>query len=177
MSKMSSIVAYPLSRQDIRYLTQLIRTTVGLDKNPYFPVVEFLEFGMPQFDPNFCLRVVEKEAMGDYHGITYPQNSCITIREDVYENAIRGSGRDRFTIAHEIGHYFLHKPGTVALARIENGESVVTYRDPEWQANAFAGELLIPAHLVKGLTIDEIVKVCNVTVSAARVQWKKINNM
>ncbi len=47
--------------------------------------------------------------------------------------------RDRFTIAHELGHYFLH--------REESEKSSFTRRGSdkrEWQANWFAAELLMP---------------------------------
>ena len=36
--------------------------------------------------------------------------NCIKIREDVYERAIKGYGRDRFTLAHELGHFLMHQP-------------------------------------------------------------------
>ena len=57
------------------------------------------------------------------------------------------SGRRRFTIAHEIGHFMLHQEqrcqpelgGAVGEAgRVEEGE-----------ADAFAAELLMPEHLVR----------------------------
>ena len=46
--------------------------------------------------------------MGDKHGETFPDEHIIRIREDVYLGAVNGCGRDGMTIAHEVGHLFLH---------------------------------------------------------------------
>lgn len=52
-------------------------------------------------------------------------------------NSRMGPGRFRFSIAHELGHYFLgHKP----LTRINEERSP----QQERQADAFAAELLLP---------------------------------
>ncbi|WP_426975989.1 ImmA/IrrE family metallo-endopeptidase [Pseudarthrobacter sp. O4] len=51
--------------------------------------------------------------------------------------------RDRFTIAHELGHYFLHylEPGRTERVSFGRGERNRT----ETQANVFAASLLMPA--------------------------------
>ncbi|MGV1005135.1 MAG: ImmA/IrrE family metallo-endopeptidase [Candidatus Nanopelagicales bacterium] len=53
------------------------------------------------------------------------------------------SRRDRFTIAHELGHYFLHYlyPKRAAAASFGRGERNIV----ETQANVFASSLLMPA--------------------------------
>lgn len=50
--------------------------------------------------------------------------------------------RDRFTIAHELGHYFLHylEPGRDGLVSFGRGQRNRT----ETQANVFAASLLMP---------------------------------
>ena len=49
--------------------------------------------------------------------------------------------RDRFTIAHELGHYFLHSS--------QGKKPIIAYRQGstriEWEANWFAAALLMPA--------------------------------
>lgn len=54
-------------------------------------------------------------------------------------------------------------------------KKVAAYRDPEWQAKCFAGELLIPAHLMVGCSIEESVDKCGVSYDAAEIQYRKIN--
>ena len=71
-------------------------------------------------------------------------------------NAHHSPNRQRFTIAHELGHYFLH---TDILRQGAHVDTVVTMlqRDQgtalgtmniEIEANQFAAELLMPRHLI-----------------------------
>jgi len=73
-------------------------------------------------------------------------NGIIAVRRDVRE-----SGRKRFTIAHEIGHYVL--PGHGKLGRSCKGEDIEAWRDSaprqEVEANKFASELLLPTDHVR----------------------------
>ena len=57
-------------------------------------------------------------------------------------------------MAHELGHLLLHRVETITLAR-EDGD-IPPYKDPEWQANAFAGELLAPYEYIKDMSIIDI---------------------
>ena len=91
----------------------------------------------------------------------------MTIREDVYDRAVDGNARDRFTLCHELGHFLLHTPERVSFARGE----VPTYMDPEWQANVFAGELMAPYELVKNMSACEIAEKCGMSLAAAQVQY------
>lgn len=169
-----SIIVQPTSRKNIRYFANLIREIFDLKSEEYFPVVKFLEFGLPEIDKNFHFEIEPITYMGARHGVTYPEKNLIVLREDVYENAIKGKGRDRFTIAHEIGHYFMHRPNTIALGRISDGKNVPKYSDPEWQANTFAGELLAPPHIIKNLSIYDIVERCGVSLEVAGIQSKQM---
>lgn len=57
--------------------------------------------------------------------------------------------RDNFTIAHELGHYFLHfyltspRPSTPLLFGLNVGDNI------EWQANRFGAALLMPEALLR----------------------------
>ncbi|MNV76712.1 hypothetical protein D3C71_1700840 [compost metagenome] len=88
----------------------------------------------------------------------------------MYDRAVAGTPRDRFTIAHEIAHYLLHSPKTVAYARAVGPQKVPAYLDPEWQANAFAGELLAPPQLIIGLEVSEVERLCGVSRTVAEIQ-------
>ena len=65
---------------------------------------------------------------------------------------IREPGRKRFTAAHEIGHYLLHKDadsmscGAKDIANWTNVEA-----NPEHEADEFASELLLPSAEMKAL--------------------------
>lgn len=55
--------------------------------------------------------------------------------------AFTGNFRNRFTIAHELGHYFLHSGGGKNRIRIGREGS----NRMEWEANWFAAAFLLPA--------------------------------
>lgn len=79
-------------------------------------------------------------------------------------------GRIRFTIAHELGHFFLGHP-----IQSEYHGKAIYVRKPtiEKQADMFAIRLLVPSCVVWGLglhTPEEIQNVFNVSFSAAKAR-------
>jgi Zn-dependent peptidase ImmA (M78 family) len=159
----------PLKRKNIRELAANIRQVTGVTK-PYFPIVQLMEL-FHQLHPPFVYDIQPKSEMGDNHGLTYPDDDLMIIREDVYLGAERGEGRDRMTIAHEFGHFVLHR--NLPFARQVGKTTVVPYRDSEWQANCFGGELLISAqHIGSCNSPAEAALMFGVTLQAAEYQWK-----
>lgn len=71
-------------------------------------------------------------------------NNGGTIR---IKSNISNEGRRRFIIAHELGHYCLHK----AMSAYDTAENMRTWDEgsKETEANVFAGELLLPENLLK----------------------------
>ncbi|TYQ14837.1 UNVERIFIED_CONTAM: Zn-dependent peptidase ImmA (M78 family) [Acetivibrio alkalicellulosi] len=171
---MQSYIANPVSRNNLRELAYTIRCNTKTENEFYFPVLEFIEIVLPEILNGFNYEILPEKLMGNHHGLTQPDKKLIKLREDVYIRALNGEGRDRLTCAHEVGHLFLHNKYSIQLARIGKGEKIKTYIDPEWQANAFAGELLVPAHLVKGLSAEEISSLCGVSLPAAQKQLSSI---
>lgn len=169
---MNDRIAEPLSRKDIRKYANLIRELAGFEDELYFPIVEFVEWVLPKILPGFVLDICSKEELKNCHGLTYPDRKLMKIREDVYENAVAGIGRDRLTIAHELFHLLQHGNENISFARHGQINDVPPYMSPEWQADAFGGELLIPAHLVKDMTVERISEECAVSFSAATYQKK-----
>lgn len=171
---MGSFVAPPMSRRAIREFARSVRKQFDLDKELWFPIVEVAEIALPKLDPNLVFEVGEPERLGSDHGVTYREGSKghIVIREDVYDLACQGHGRDRGTVAHEGGHYLLHMR-TPILARSFPGQPVEAFRDPEWQAKAFHGELLVPFHLVRGMSATDVARECGVSLDCAEYQLQK----
>ncbi len=167
---MSNYKASAISRNDIRAYVHKIRKMIGMENNLYFPVVKFLENILPILISDFQYEYPAVTEMGNLHGETYPSRNLIRIREDVYLGAVAGRGRDRLTIAHEIGHLLLHEDDAIALCRLDPGQKLKTYEDPEWQANAFGGELLASSYLIKGMSEAEVRLRCGVSSAAARCQ-------
>jgi Zn-dependent peptidase ImmA (M78 family) len=85
----------------------------------------------------------------------------IYVDEDLYMDD-RYYKRVRFTIAHEIGHYVLHR-GAIENQKFEGEEDWVKFRMNiderelswfEFQASEFAGRLLVPVDAL----VEEFVK-------------------
>ena len=65
---------------------------------------------------------------------------------------IREQGRKRFTTAHEIGHYLLHKDAdSLSCGAKEIANWTNLGANPEHEADEFASELLLPAAEMKTL--------------------------
>lgn len=93
-------------------------------------------------------------------------------------NSLHHPNRRRFTLAHELGHYFLHRNHTVfndrALFRAEN-----QINSKEREANEFAASLLMPEAdfvLEKGRSANDIVAVArSFGVSEAAAKFRQDN--
>jgi Zn-dependent peptidase ImmA (M78 family) len=155
-------------------MTRQFRKILGIREHTPIDILAVLEIAMPLLDTDFNYSVRENADMEvDAHAYTDHDNSEIVILDEIYERAVEGRGRDRLTIAHEIGHYLLHNKQMCVLTRVYDGEKVLTYEDPEWQANAFAGELLCPALATRNYTVEELVIKFGVSADAAKTQKKK----
>jgi len=77
--------------------------------------------------------------------------SGIVVDHDCYMQD-RFANRLRFSLAHELGHYFLHRDvyANLPLVSVEDWKDFILnvpedeYENFEWQANEFAGRFLVP---------------------------------
>jgi len=175
MKDESGFVVPPLSRADIRAIAARIREAFKITE-AWFPIVEVLDILLPTLDPAFYMEIVENEELGDCHALTIPEEKLIKVRCDVYERAASGHGRDRGTLAHEFGHLVLH--ARIGLARRPFHAGIEAFRDSEWQAKAFAGELLVcPAFVSMGDTVEVVAERFGVSEDAARIQLKALRQV
>lgn len=124
---------------------------------------------MPLCCEGFHYEIVEKEQLSPtIHVETDIANRIIRIREDVYNGAVCGKGRDRMTIMHEIAHYLLLVERGMKFQRVFTTQSAKKYRDPEWQAKALAEEIMCPSHLIQQLSPEQVAERCGVSLDAAR---------
>jgi Zn-dependent peptidase ImmA (M78 family) len=109
------------------------------------------------------------------HLVRVGESGAITVSDSIPEE-----GRQRFAIAHELGHWLLHRE--VSQAFLCTATDMRDYRasGPELEANTFASELLIPKFMVdpnlltaepEFATIRKIRDEFNVTLTAAAVRY------
>lgn len=162
-------------RKEIRKLAESWWSGLGVSGDR-FPIVEVVDVALSKhFRGRYTFAVLDKHQMGDSHGLTDPDQLIMLIREDVYVGACQGQGRDRFTLAHELGHLLLHGGGRYLERADPNVRRVPThakYEDSEWQADTFAAELLMPIHVVKKCTSAvELAARAGVSHRAAEVRF------
>lgn len=104
----------------------------------------------------------------------------------LYNSAVRSEGRKRFTIAHEFGHYILHRHGQ---DRFECGDDDIetsggTERNIETEADKFASTLLMPLDdfrkQVDGESVSfDLLSHCaeryGVSLTATALRWMEIS--
>ena len=108
---------------------------------------------------SLAARVSYSPFEGDISGMVFRHEDQVIIGV----NSLHHPNRQRFTIAHEIGHMILHKGVEMHVDRayrvnLRDDLSSQAVDPDEIQANRFAAELLMPEHMLiedlKGKEID-----------------------
>lgn len=184
MTSNASIRVRGRSRAEIQRLAERFRELMCLDgtsaKDP-FPIVNVIEtLAAPidsDDDPLFNFEVCEDSnpSLKGAYALYDSVKQTMYVRESVYDGAVYGVPRDRFTLAHELGHCLLGHGTDYKFARADS--DIPAYENPEWQANTFASMLLIPRHEISGMLPWEIAKKYKVSYQAAEIalQSKKAN--
>jgi len=153
------------SYQQIERLAQQVRGIVAPQKDLTEPVP-----GVELFEAlNRYHLMIDGRAVGLDYGIenmragveaqTRYEGSrdriVVLLSPDVYEGLDSGSERDRFTLCHEVGHAVQHSSELVRWAAMPHEQAAALLRGPtprhamfydtEWQVNAFASAMLMPA--------------------------------
>lgn len=95
--------------------------------------------------------------------------------------------RQRFSIGHELGHFFLHKNKNLICPshNVYSNAFFESNTNPEKEADQFAADLLIPPFMLKSLlkpmekitfqTIKELAAKFQTSISATAIQIAKVN--
>jgi len=165
------IVVPPTSTENLRGFAEKVRAAFLDQDKVEFPIMDVIEFRLGVVFDGFYIDIRDKESMGEDEGRVIGGTKGLALREDVYEGAWNRNGRDRFTACHELGHFLMHR--TITMARTREDTDKI-FCDAEWQADTFAGTLLMsPRHLGKFTDSDHAADLCGMTVGAAKVMWAK----
>ena len=160
----------PRTEREIQRAAEQIRKV--LSDHPdfkYLDIVRVLEHKMPDAFPNFRYEIVEPSEMPDREAEMNPFEFCIRIQESVYRKALDGDGHCRFTIAHEFGHFFMHRTQTLAFGRKAKDGNIPTFQNSEWQADVFARNLLAPYSMTRGMDAGAIEVLFGVSHHVAKI--------
>ena len=105
----------------------------------------------------------------------------ILAAETTYHRLEEGHPRAGYFVAHELGHCILHTDHLVRLAQMPTNQQAAfhrgkeghkVYEDTEWQANAFASALLMPAQGLAALERDYGRITASIIVDQFGVSWE-----
>lgn len=130
------------------------------------------------------IEIVKKDLGNELSGVLIKKEGESVA---IVVNSVNHETRQRFTIAHELGHYALKHPGEMFVDATLRQKAIVVKRDGrssegtdrhEVEANRFAAELLMPRQMVaeeigKRLTKLKPTKKSLVSELASRFQVSK----
>lgn len=133
-------------RKPKRWANDLNKILAAAFREERFPVPVqdiICEYSKLKF-PTSPVIAVEGRELGRFEGALYPVHDG-NAWAVIYNSAV-SPGRKRFTLAHEFGHYLMHRP-LAPPGGFECGEESVTFRGGdsiEQEADEFAAYLLMP---------------------------------
>lgn len=139
-------------------ITKLVDQILDMTKNRKPPIDVF---GISE---EFCIDVKFEDLDEEVSGFLLVKNKKSTI----VVNSLHHANRQRFTIAHELGHYFLHVDHKLNAEKLFVDEQIYHRRDValkqitskqhhkvEKEANKFAATLLMPKKLLQQALDEE----------------------
>lgn len=171
---------FPLSTKNIREIVGKIRRIFGLKNTcavnitQLYDILSIIEFS--SFSFSYCIVPDDSKLLGKREEArTIVNTGEIFIKQWVWNDAcIKKRCRAIFTLAHELGHFFLAALFGLPLSRVNDDTKVRPFEDPEWQANTFASEFLMPFEECIDKTPDEISETYNVSKKCAETRKAKI---
>jgi hypothetical protein len=114
-------------------------------------IVSIIEFKLVLRFPNFRLLIKRDDEMAE-DAVTEPHKDRITVRRSVYRAACENDPKARLTLAHELGHFLLHRDKDVQMHRDQRGaiqkiRGMDSTQSTEAQADMFARHFLAPPRI------------------------------
>ncbi|SFM56017.1 ImmA/IrrE family metallo-endopeptidase [Nitrosomonas communis] len=142
--KLRGYLVNPLGVNKIREVATHARDILRLTEKPV-DMGDFLE-SLVRFD--IVIDIIDELDMpgllSHSEACCIPERRTIYLTNETYERSCENDPRSRFTIFHELGHFFLMH--NRKFHRDNNFQKIKPkhYLDSEWQADQFAAETLMP---------------------------------
>lgn len=172
-------------------LTQILSAVQGAHGLPRFPidVAALAQDFSRQVFPGAPITMVGGLSLSKgVEGMLMPRPGISGEWGIIYNETIRSSGRRNFTLAHELGHYLLHRhanPGGIECTNRNMADWDEARNRIEAEANTFASYLLMPLddfrEQIKGRIVDidvmtELADRYAVSLTAAILKWMTITD-
>lgn len=164
-------------------ITHVLNAAFGADRFPIDIPVIAREYSKQRF-PDDPIISVQGDHLPTFDGALYKAKAGRKGWGIIYNNAITSTGRINFTLAHEFGHYLLHRiayPNGFRCGQQQIVRWDSEYGQVEHQANVFAANFLMPLddfrrQIPEDARVDiEILRACaeryNVSLIAAVLRW------
>ena len=158
----------------------------GLNRFPVDVAAVAQEFSK-QFFPDQSITLIAGQAMSTkFEGMLLPSPHKRGEWGILYNNSIGSKGRRNYTLAHELGHYFLHRhlsPQGIQCTNRDMHDWRSDYAKLESEANTFASFLLMPLDdfrvQISGQSIsialmEHLAERYAVSLTAAILKWLSI---
>lgn len=133
-----------------KWASQLTRIMNARDGDDRFPVdVETLAMDVSShFFPDDCITLIKGRDISGFEGMLHRAPAGKTGWGIFYNSGIASQGRIRFTLAHEFGHYLLHRNAAPEEGFACNNRNTAQLepkqKTQEREADEFATSLLMP---------------------------------
>ena len=115
-------------------------------------------------------KLIENLRLGEH----MKENDAFSFARVIFYNDETSPERQRFSIAHELGHILLHSPGD---ATVYNREISPNDDPKESEANIFASRLLAPLCVLHFLGVnspEEISRMCAISKPASEIRYRRL---
>lgn len=169
-------------------LVKIVHDAHGLDRFPIKVASIATDYSRQVF-PDAPITMVEGLAMSrNFEGMLMPHPAGNGEWGIVYNDSIASKGRINFTLAHELGHYLLHRKISPKGMQC-SGRTMLNWKaergQVEVQANIFASFLLMPLddfrEQIRGVQIGmdlmrHLADRYEVSITAAILKWLGLTN-
>ena len=134
------------AKKEANRITRALDAALGRDRFPIDVAEVATEISRQRF-PDDAVTLVRGGDLGQFEGGLYRAPDGKRGWGIIYNRSLHSAGRINFTLAHELGHYVLHRlrfPDGFECSQVDVVGADHLLREVELEANVFAATLLMP---------------------------------